>query len=51
MTIATQNIDVMPVLEDAGVELSQLKAIEIAPLPKGGIVLVNKGSETMWENN
>jgi hypothetical protein len=51
MTIPTQNIDVMPVLEDAGVEFSQLKAIEIAPLPKGGIHLVDTGSELMWENN
>ena len=51
MVIGTRNIDIIPVLRDAGVELSSLSAIEIAPMPEGGIELVEHYSDSMVEED
>ena len=51
MYATTQNIDIIPVLQDAEIELSQLDAIEVAPMPEGGIELIDRYSDSMIESD
>lgn len=50
MSVTTQNIDSILVLQDAEVELAQLSSIEVAPLPEGGIEIIDHYSDSMLES-
>lgn len=51
MSVTTQNIDIIPVLQDADVDLNLIDKIEIAPMPESGIEIIDYYSDSMLESD